>query len=460
MKKNNIKGCKDLSTKDVLKKNYIIKIIKKNFHSFGFQEIETSSIENLSILNYKYEQETDNLIFKIINSGISFSKNIIKYANINLSKTNNNKIINKLCKKGLRYDLTVPLVRYYKSNINNIELPFKVYQIGKVWRADKPQKGRLREFYQCDVDIINRFNRSSLWEEVELLMLYINIFIDLNIPITISINHRKLIENICEIYQIKEKNIINFIRILDKWEKIGREKVKNEMIQKNINTSYLDIILDTLDKKESNNIIINFLEDIFNKNKKNTTSLTELKFIFNNLTEIIKNKNINLKLNLKLARGLIYYDGVIFEINIQDNHKQSIAGGGRYNYLTKLFGLNNISGVGCSIGLSRIMELIKTSKMNYKNTSKIKNVLFLNYNNQHILKNYYLIHYLRNNKIPTEIYPKNIDIKKQMKYANKKKICFVIKIKNDKNLYIRNMQSGKEYIFTKKKQILDIIINQ
>jgi histidyl-tRNA synthetase len=460
------KGMHDFSTSEMMQKNHIIKIIKNQTELFAFNEIETSSIEKLSTLNCKYGDEADKLIFKILNSGIIFKEQIINYLNkkiihnntITSNIINNNYIANNITKKGLRYDLTVSLIRHIKTNLNNIILPYKTFQIGKVWRADNPQKGRYREFYQCDIDIINNYKNSSLWEEVELLILCYQIFKMLNIPITININHRQLIKILCNIADIDSKYINNFIKVIDKSYNKTYKEIKYALLYYNIKESSIKKIIPILGVAGDINEKLKKLDILFKKYKIKDPVLYELKFIYNNFTKITQNHKI-LNLNLNLMRGLSYYNGIIFEgIAAQSKYQHSICGGGRYNTLTKLFNMKNISAVGFSIGLNRLLLTLQELDIYTHYITSYPKVLFLNYNDDSYISFYELIQYLREKNITAEIFIKNIKIKNQMEYANKKNINFIIK-KNQQNvLYIRNMTTGLENIINKKEDLINIII--
>lgn len=433
------KGTRDFTSKEIIQRNYIIKIIKNNFELFGFFPIETPSFEMLDILNKKYGDQSDKLIFRILNSGNFLKKDYENY----------NNLINFLSEKALRYDLTVPLVRYLTMHINKIKFPFKRYQIQLVWRADRPQKGRFREFYQCDADIISY--SKSLWQEIELIIIYEKIFNQLNIPIIIQINHRGIIYGLSKILGIKG-NIDNFITSLDKLEKIGIKAVQEEINKKYkiCSNNFLDIL------KIKGNFIdkLNFLNEKFNSIKEGKKAIEDLFFIYEKLKLILDNNKI-LKFNISLARGLNYYTGIIFEVKSKlKNYNFSIAGGGRYDNLINSFGLKNIYGVGISLGLDRIFLIMKELKLfpDIKEKS-ISKIMFINFGIQESLYVYKILNILRfKYNISSELYPESVKIKKQLKYAYNKGILFVAIIGNDeiykKIIKIKNLKTGIEYEYS------------
>ncbi|WGH27904.1 MAG: histidine--tRNA ligase [Candidatus Bostrichicola ureolyticus] len=431
------RGMHDFSSENINKRNYIINIIKKNFEYFGFEPIETPAIENLSTLTKKYGEEGEKLIFKILNSG-DFIKD-----NKSLFKENNYKnIISTISNKGLRYDLTIPFVRYVVMHKHKIIFPFKRYQIQPVWRADKPQKGRFREFYQCDADVIGS---KYLWQEIELIQLYDEIFTQLNIPILILINHKEIITGLLEICNIDNNYWNNILIALDKWYKIGLEGVKKELLQKGIPNNIIKYIEPFFLFKGTFKEKIEFFSKKLNSSNKVTNGIKDIKFVYNKLQEIGLNNTLELQLNL--VRGLNYYTGIVFEV-MPKNKNYSIGGGGRYDNLTHIFGLKNISGVGISFGLDRICILMQELKL-FKNIIKYyPKILFINFGNSEAIYAYKLIKILRSKNISAELYPKPIKIIKQLKYANKKSIPFIISIGKKEiernKISIKNMILGKE----------------
>ncbi|WP_185865219.1 histidine--tRNA ligase [Blattabacterium cuenoti] len=450
------KGTRDFSTNELIKRNFIIKIIQKNFKLFGFYPLETSSFEKKSTLDGKYGEEGESLIFKLLHSGDTLKKGLSNF----LNKINNDKIknlsllTNFFSNKALRYDLTVPLVRYIVMNKNKIIFPFRRYQMQPVWRAENPQKGRFREFFQCDADIISSF--ISLWDEIELIKLCDFIFNELNLPVIIYINHIEILKGLVKIYGIKESLWKDFIISLDKWKKIGKNLVKKEMLQKGISITSFERISDLLEKEKNFLEIKNFLTSKFKsiKNKIGEKSIKDLSIVY----ETIKNislKKIKIEWSLSLARGINYYTGIIWEIvpinNKNTKYSYSIGGGGRYSRLTKLFGMENISGLGLSFGLDRIYLTMEKENL-FKNSIFFPSkILFINFGYEESLYTYKLMNILREKGISNQLYPNNIKIHKQFKYANDNKIPFAIIIgKNEiinNKIKIKNLKTRieKEY---------------
>ncbi|WP_375322861.1 histidine--tRNA ligase [Candidatus Karelsulcia muelleri] len=435
-------GTRDFSTNEIRKRNYIIYIIKKNFELFGFSPIETTSIENISILKRKYGEEGEKLIFQIINSGI-----ILNYSLLSNKK--------KFFKKALRYDLTVPFARYVVMNKNKILFPFKRYQIQPVWRAEKPQKGRFREFYQCDVDSIGS---KSIWQEIELILLYDKIFYELNLPVIIKFNHREILKQLSAFLGINKK-FIEFTKILDKWEKIGSKKIFKKLIKIGISKYLLKKIFFIF--KEEKNIlnIYNFFLPL----KKCFHFINEIKFIFK-IIKKFKLKSSKLIFKPNLARGLNYYTGIIFEV-LTENNILSLSGGGRYDNLTKIFGLKKkLSGIGISFGLDRIYISMLEMNLFNKFLFKYLDVIFINFGYNESIYSYKLILELRKNGISSELYPDNIKIKKQLKYANKKKITFVFligkkEIKKNK-IKVKHLKFSIEKEYSYIDEFIDFFYNK
>ncbi|AFJ90703.1 histidine--tRNA ligase [Blattabacterium sp. (Blaberus giganteus)] len=449
------KGTRDFSYIEMSKRNYLIQTIRKQFELFGFCSIETPSIENISTLVGKYGEEGDSLIFKLLHSGNFLKKRIldfIKKKEIHHDKKTISKcLIKYMSNKALRYDLTVPFVRYVVMHKNKIVFPFKRSQIQPVWRADKPQKGRFREFYQCDADIISY--SWSLWEEIELIQLCDEIFTKLNFPIIIYINHRDILRGLVDMAGIENNLWKDFTTSLDKWKKIGRDLVKKEMLNKGISSKSFDQVAFFFDMKENFYNKEKHLTVALKNSEKGKKGIQDLSFIYKNIKNISLQKT-KLEWNLSLARGMNYYTGTILEIvPLKNKNSISIGGGGRYDQLANLFGMNNISGVGISLGLDRIylaMEqenLFKTiSNLNYPSK-----VLFINFGNEEVLYAYKIIKFLRDKGISTQLYPNVDKIGKQFRYANDNNIPFAISIgKNEINknkIRMKNIQKRieKEY---------------
>ncbi|WP_185858184.1 histidine--tRNA ligase [Blattabacterium cuenoti] len=455
------KGTKDFSSIEMSKRNYLIQTIRKQFELFGFDTIETPSIENISTLIGKYGEEGDSLIFKLLHSGNFLKKKILDFFK-NLEK--NQKTVNVvkylseyMSNKALRYDLTVPFVRYVVMHKNEIVFPFKRYQIQPVWRADRPQKGRLREFYQCDADMIS-FS-SSLWEEIELIQLCDEIFDKLNFPIIVYMNHRNILYGLVEIAGIKDNLWKDFTVSLDKWNKIGRNLVKKEMLNKGISSQSFDKIAFFFDMEGNFDQKEKYLTTALQNSEKGTRGIRDLSFIYKNINHISLKKT-KLEWNLSLARGMNYYTGTILEI-VPFNNKSSISigGGGRYDELANLFGINNIYGVGISLGLDRIYLAMEQENLFQTICNSPSKVLFINFGNEEVLYAYKIIKFLRQKGISTQLYPNADKIKKQFRYANDNNIPFVISIGkneiNKKKIRMKNIQKRieKEY-----DNINDIVI--
>ena len=427
------KGTRDFNSKVMFRRNYIFKQVRSCFERFGYSPIETPSMENIETLTGKYGDEGDRLIFKVLNSGDFLSK-----TNVN-DKTTSKSITKDIASKALRYDLTVPFARFVVNNKNDISFPFKRYQMQNVWRADRPQKGRYREFYQCDADVIGS---NSLLNEIELIQLCDEIFSELGIPnIQILINNRKILSAMIEIMSASDV-FDEFVIILDKIDKIGIDNVKKELLKIGVNQEKMD----TLDKF-LNIQNVSELSSLIGNSSIGQEGISEINFIFNNI-ENLGLKNSNIKFDISLARGLNYYTGAIFEVKSSDVEIGSIAGGGRYDDLTSIFGLDNVSGVGISFGIDRIYLVMEELAVFPQNIDVSSKVLLLNFGeneSEYCLK---LIQELRKNKINSELYPSNDKIKKQMNYANNKGVQFVIMVGEDEiksgKLTVKDMKSGEQ----------------
>lgn len=413
------KGTRDFSPQEVSKRKYLMQTIGKHFERFGYHPIETPSFENSETLLGKYGEEGDRLIFKILNSGEKVKKADVQA----LEQGNFTRFSNSLSEKSLRYDLTVPFARYVVQHQNEIVFPFKRYQMQLVWRADNPQKGRYREFCQCDADVVGS---KSLWQEVELIQLYDNVFTDLNLQgITIQINNRKILTGIAQMIGASDK-LTDFTVALDKLDKIGQEGVINEMIGKNISEQAVEKLKPLFSLSGSFDQKLNDLEKLLQNSSEGLKGIEELRFI-NNAIKSIGLKSATLNLQLTLARGLDYYTGAIFEISAPESIKMgSIGGGGRYDDLTSIFGLKNVSGVGISFGLDRIYLALEALDLFPKTVSQSSKVLFLNYGDNEVmyLQNY--ISKLREAGVKVQLYPENAKIAKQFQYATKKDIPFAV----------------------------------
>ena len=413
------KGTRDFDSFDVNNRDYLKSLFKKIFEKFCFFPIETPSFEKNEIIYSNYGSEGNKLIFKILNSGDKIKSADIKAFNSKKYSSFSDSISNK----SLRYDLTVPFARYVAQNQNKITFPFKRYQIQKVWRADRPQKGRFQEFFQCDADSVGS---SSLWQEIELIQLCDKVFIKLQIKnIILKINNRKVLKQIYN--KINPKiSFKEFTIILDKIDKVGIDNIVNEFKKNGFSRSQINIIKEVINFSGSNikklENVINYLGNI-NKERR---GFDDLKFIFEKI-QILKLKSVKLVLDFSLARGLDYYTDSIFEIVSNDNPNfGSIGAGGRYNDLTSVFGLKNISGVGISFGFERIYEILKKNDKFPQNVKKNPIVLILNYGDEFSIISNNIVTKLRENKINSEYFPDKIKIKKQLTYANKKNMRFII----------------------------------
>lgn len=439
------KGTRDFTPSQVLKREYIFSTLKSIFIKYGFVPIETPSMEQLSILLDKYGEEGDKLLFKILNSG-NFLSNV---DDENLKERNLNYLASKICEKGLRYDLTVPFARYVVMHRNELVFPFKRYQIQPVWRADKPQKGRYREFYQCDVDVIGS---KSLINEVELLLIINDVFKALNLKVKVLLNNRKILFGLAERCQVQEK-FFAFSTILDKLDKIDIDKVFEELLRLGVNKLILDDLKNFLITAKNIENPIQKLEftEKFISGKVAEEGIFELRYIFDKIKTL--NLNIQIDFDFLLARGLDYYTGTIFEVKSLEVPIGSICGGGRYDNLTGIFGLPDVSGVGISFGADRIydvLEVLNRFPTNIKQTTKLFVVNFIPEMENKVLN---LCMKLRENDISLEMFPdSHVKLKKQLNIANQKKIPLVLipgedEIKQDKYT-LKNMNSGKQFLLS------------
>ncbi len=435
------KGTRDFSPVEVAKRNFISGVIKEQFKLFGFQPIETPSFENSDTLMGKYGEEGDRLIFKILNSGDYLNKvDEALYA-----AKDSTKLTSRISEKALRYDLTVPFARYVVQHQNEIEFPFRRFQIQPVWRADRPQKGRYREFYQCDADVVGS---TSLWQEVDFIKLYDNVFTKLNIEgVVIKMNNRKILSGIAEVIGASDK-LIDFTVALDKLDKIGEEGVRKEMIAKGISESALEKVSPLFNFTGTTFEKIEKLKIMLSSSEEGMKGIEELQFICNAIDEIPLN-TAKLDLDVTLARGLNYYTGAIFEVAAPETVSMgSIGGGGRYDDLTGIFGLKNISGVGISFGLDRIYLVLDELGLFPDTVAPSTQVLFINFGDTEALYCMKAVHKLRQAGVMAELYPDNAKMKKQMGYANKRKIPYVVlagtsEIANQ-TFTVKDMQSGEQ----------------
>lgn len=432
------KGTRDFSPIEMSKRNYIFDTIRKAFHIFGFQQIETPAMENLSTLMGKYGDEGDKLLFKIQNSGDYFNG----LTDEELLSRNAAKLASKFCEKGLRYDLTVPFARYVVMHRDDIVFPFKRYQIQPVWRADRPQKGRYREFYQCDADIIGN---NSLINEVELIQLIDYVFGKLKIRVAIKLNNRKILAGIAETIGEPDK-IVDITVAIDKIDKIGLDGVIAELKEKGIGEQAIEKLLPILQAQGSNKEKLKVIAQTLQGNSIGEKGVEETTFILDTIEKL--NINSTLDLDLTLARGLNYYTGAILEVKALDVTIGSITGGGRYDNLTGVFGMDGVSGVGISFGADRIYDVM--NQLNLYPTESINNtqIMFVNFGEKEALYSLGIIGNLRAAGISVELFPSSEKMKKQMGYANSHNIPYVAIIgeqeMQDSTIAVKNMISGEQ----------------
>ena len=431
------KGTRDFSPTEMVKRNFIFDTIKTVFKRFGFLPIETPAMENLSSLLGKYGDEGDKLLFKILNSGDYLSK-----VKTNLTEAESSKLALEICEKGLRYDLTVPFARFVVQHLSELTFPFKRYQIQPVWRADRPQKGRYREFYQCDVDVIGS---NSLLNEVELIQIIDQVFQKLNVNALIKINNRKILQGIAEMIGQADK-FMDITVVIDKLDKIGEAGVIDELLKSGLSSasvSSLDPILKlTGSNKEKLQIIKVALED----SEIGLKGVEEVETVLNYF-EILP-LNTELELDLTLARGLNYYTGAIFEVKAKDVQIGSICGGGRYDDLTGVFGLKDVSGVGVSFGADRIYDVMEQLNIFPQEIVASTKIMFVNFGEKEEKFCLPLVQKLRDKEINAEIFPESAKMKKQMTYANNKNIPYVVLVGENEMqkgvLTVKNMQTGDQ----------------
>ena len=447
------KGTRDFSPEEMAKRNYIFDIIKDVYNLYGFKHIETPAMENLSTLMGKYGEEGDKLLFKILNSG-EFLKSMSEE---DIKENNSAATANKISDKGLRYDLTVPFARYVVMHRNEITFPFKRFQIQPVWRADRPQKGRYREFFQCDADIVGS---DSLLNEVELIQIIGKVFSQLGINVAIKLNNRKILSGIAEVIGEADK-ITDITVAIDKLDKIGLEKVNEELAEKNIPASAIEKLQPIILLKGDESYKLEVLKTVLADSEIGLKGVEEIEFILNKVA--LLELNNKLELDLTLARGLSYYTGAIIEVESLDVEIGSITGGGRYDNLTGIFGLPNVSGVGISFGAERIYDVLNQLDLFPENLTSGVDVMFVNFGDKeesHILP---ILDKLRSKGISTEIYPDAAKMKKQMTYANNTKAYFVAIIggneMEENKITLKNMHSGDQQTVALEEAI-DIILKK
>ncbi|MFT6369035.1 MAG: histidyl-tRNA synthetase [Maribacter sp.] len=438
------KGTRDFTPQEISKRHYIFDVVKKHFQTFGYLPIETPSFENSDTLLGKYGEEGDRLIFKILNSGDFISK----VDDVTYSSKNSGSLAPMISEKALRYDLTVPFARYVVMHQNEIDFPFKRYQIQPVWRADRPQKGRFREFFQCDADVVGS---NSLLQEVELVQLYDAVFTDLKLTgATIKLNNRKVLAGIAEVIGAKHL-LVDFTVALDKLDKIGEEGVKKEMQEKGISDTAIEKAAPLFALTGSNSKQLEQLEALLQNSEEGKKGVAELRYIIESIAEIGL-QSASVAIDVTLARGLNYYTGAIFEVSAPEGvSMSSIGGGGRYDDLTGIFGLKDVSGVGISFGLDRIYLVLEALDLFPKSLEKSLDVLFLNFGEQEGLASLKLATKLREAGIKSDVYPSKAKIHKQFKYANNKNVPYVVLLGDqeleDGFFVVKHMESGEQQTY-------------
>ena len=444
------KGTRDFGPIEMAKRNYIFDTIKQVYALYGFQQIETPAMETLQTLMGKYGEEGDKLLFKVLNSGDYLSK----LSDEELAGRNSLRLASKLCEKGLRYDLTVPFARYVVMHRDELQLPFKRYQIQPVWRADRPQKGRYREFFQCDADVVGS---DSLLNEVELMQIVDTVFCRFGIRVQIKINNRKILSGIAEVIGEADK-IVDITVAIDKLDKIGLDNVNEELRQGGISDEAIEKLQPIISLQGTNEEKLQTIEQVLATSEIGVKGVEETRFILQTLEHIGLQNEI--QLDLTLARGLNYYTGAIFEVKALDTPMGSITGGGRYDNLTGIFGMPGLSGVGISFGADRIYDVLNALDLYPKETLNTTQLLFINFGDAETAYCLPILAKARQNGIRTEIFPDAAKMKKQMSYANAKHIPYVAltgenEIKEGK-VTLKNMETGEQQLITP-DELIEII---
>lgn len=454
------KGTRDFSPLEMARRNYIFDTIKSVFSLYGFQQIETPAMENLSTLMGKYGEEGDKLLFKILNSGDwkqSLDAEMLEQATIGA-------LTSKVSEKGLRYDLTVPFARFVVQHREDIQFPFKRYQIQPVWRADRPQKGRYREFYQCDVDVVGT---NSLLSEVELMQIVEAVYRRLGIRVSLHINNRKILAGIAEVIGQPDK-MIDITVAIDKLDKIGVDNVNKELLDRGLPMASVDALQPILQLSGTNAEKLDQLEKILIGSEMGLKGIDELRTIFALYAESTQDGDLStyercgmqVELDLCLARGLNYYTGAIFEVKALDVQMGSITGGGRYDNLTGIFGMPNVSGVGISFGADRIYDVLTELNLYPENLQSTTELLFVTFGEQELLYSLRWAKALREKGVRVEVYPEPTKMKKQMSYADSKKIPYVAIVGGDEMLadkvMLKNMQTGAQQLVSLEDLLVEV----
>ena len=439
------KGTRDFGPVEMAKRNYIFNTIRSVYELYGFQQIETPAQETLQTLMGKYGEEGDKLLFKILNSGDYLSK----IEDSELTERNTLRLASKICEKGLRYDLTVPFARYVVMHREELQLPFKRYQVQPVWRADRPQKGRYREFYQFDGDVVGS---DSLLNEVELMQIVDTVFTHFGVRVQIKINNRKILTGIAEVIGAADK-IVDITVAIDKLDKIGIDNVNQELREDGLSEEQIQKLQPIIMLEGSNEEKLNTIAEVLASSETGLKGVEETRYILGFLTAL----NNDIQLDLTLARGLSYYTGAIFEVKALDTPMGSISGGGRYDNLTGIFGMPGLSGVGISFGVDRIYDVLNALDLYPKDSLNTTQVLFINFGEQETAYCLPIINKVRASGIRAEIYPDATKMKKQMSYANAKQIPFVVLAGESEmaaqKVTLKNMETGEQQLVTTKELI-------
>ena len=439
------KGTRDFGPVEMVKRNYIFNTIRSVYELYGFQQIETPAQETLQTLMGKYGEEGDKLLFKILNSGDYLSK----IEDSELTERNTLRLASKICEKGLRYDLTVPFARYVVMHREELQLPFKRYQVQPVWRADRPQKGRYREFYQFDGDVVGS---DSLLNEVELMQIVDTVFTRFGVRVQIKINNRKILTGIAEVIGAADK-IVDITVAIDKLDKIGIDNVNAELREDGLSDEQIEKLQPIIMLEGTNEEKLNTIAEVLASSETGLKGVEETKYILSFLTSL----NNEIQLDLTLARGLSYYTGAIFEVKALDTPMGSISGGGRYDSLTGIFGMPGLSGVGISFGVDRIYDVLNALDLYPKDSLQTTQVLFINFGEKETAYCLPVIAKVRQAGIRAEIYPDSTKMKKQMSYANAKQIPFVVLAGDNEiaegKVTLKNMETGEQMLVSAEELI-------
>ena len=439
------KGTRDFGPVEMAKRNYIFNTIRSVYELYGFQQIETPAQETLQTLMGKYGEEGDKLLFKILNSGDYLNK----IDDRELTERNTLRLASKICEKGLRYDLTVPFARYVVMHREELQLPFKRYQVQPVWRADRPQKGRYREFYQFDGDVVGS---DSLLNEVELMQIVDTVFTRFGVCVQIKINNRKILTGIAEVIGAADK-IVDITVAIDKLDKIGIDNVNQELREDGLSEEQIQKLQPIIMLEGTNEQKLETIAEVLKESETGLKGVEETKYILGFLTSL----NNEIQLDLTLARGLSYYTGAIFEVKALDTPMGSISGGGRYDNLTGIFGMPGLSGVGISFGVDRIYDVLNALDLYPKDSLNTTQVLFINFGEKETAYCLPIINKVREEGIRAEIYPDSAKMKKQMSYANAKQIPFVVLAGDNEiaagKVTLKNMETGEQQLVTPEELI-------